>query len=80
MSKLVEKTGIVLFRPVIDGRLIQDSAVAVYKSHLASKVDFMLGCNSQEGALFTIGSLKTRSFKNLEEAKLLVKRLIHESF
>ena len=80
MSKLVEKTGNTLFRPVIDGRLIQDRAEAVYKSHLASKVDFMMGCNSHEGALFTIGPLKIKSFKNLEEAKSLVKRLLHESF
>ena len=68
------------FRPVIDGRLIPDKAEAVYKSHLVSEVDFLMGCNSHEGALFTIGPMKIKSFKNVEEAKSLVKRLLHECF
>ena len=77
---MVAKTGIMPFRPVIDGRLIRDTAEAVYKSTLVSEVDFLMGCNSHEGALFTIGPLKIKSFKNVEEAKLLVKRLLHECF
>ena len=77
---IVEKTGIMPFRPVIDGTLIRDTAEEVYKSHLASGVDFLMGCNSHEGAMFTIGPLKIKSFKNIEEAKVLVKRLLRESF
>ena len=39
-----------------------------------------MGCNSHEGALFTIGPLQPKSFENLEEAKDLVRWMVELYF
>ncbi len=64
----------------MDGQLIPGSPEDVYDSKFPSKVDFMLGCNSHEGAMFTIGPMRLGKFTNLSEAEHLVKKFLRESF
>ncbi len=74
------KTGLQPFRPVIDGKILPDSADSVYESGQASRVDLLVGCNSHEGVLFTIGPMPLKKFKTLDDAKALVRRFVQEAF
>ncbi len=79
-EEIVNKLGFMSFRPIIDGRFIRDSAVNLYKSRTVNTVDFLMGCNSHEGALFTLGPLRPKGFGNLEEARDLVRWMVELYF
>ena len=79
-EEIVNKLGFMSFRPIIDGRYIRDSAVNLYKSRTVNTVEFLMGCNSHEGALFTLGPLRPKGFENLVEARDLVRWMVELYF
>lgn len=68
------------FRPVVDGNVVQDWPHNLYANNLHNRVDYMLGCNSHEGAMFAFGVNALMPLDDKSAARQFAKQIIRTCF
>ena len=68
------------FRPVVDGHVVSEWPDKVYEKHLHHHVDYMLGCNSHEGAMFVFGAQLFFKTEDKKTARMFIKGIVRNNF